>query len=212
MHWPLVSTDTAIGPIAPRSPHRHFYSAQETPFSAFGLWRCRALREPVGSLISFCLKPFGSQTVELTFAQTSQGLKLTSNFPAPPCASAVASALLAGGSGRGKPSHGTFRVEGASGDTITVTLDHDGAKGSQGEVAQLHLSTATGATLAQKQGALPIVLQASLPSSGAILAEVIAVPQTTAGTGSAFRGFYTLEASGSGASEVQLEPLLGTQP
>lgn len=200
--------------IMPHNAHLyHFYSALNNIFSPQGGWRCTLSGNNFVRDTTFCLmNDPGDLRVVLNLSPSTPRSYLGVNQPALPCKKAAASAFLGDAPASGQTAEGAFRVEGAAGNTITVTLDRDPSNGSDGDIAQLRVGTQSGGTLAQKRGALPLVLQATVPSTGTLIIQAAAVPQSAAGSGVPFHGYYTLEAAGSGASEVQLEPLLTTQP
>ncbi len=205
--WGRTSLEHAI---EGRNYNLHFYTAVNTIFSAYGLWECVYYASQRNS-IKFCLYdlPRFPRDVRITV-----NADLSASVNQPPerglCNGTVAAGFLGDGSPQ-RSGEGAFRVEGAAGDTVTMTLDRDGSKGSTGEIAQLRVVATDGAILAQQQGALPLVLQATLPSSGTLEIDAVEVPDSAAASGGPFRGYYTLEVSTSGA-EVQLEPLPSTQP
>ncbi len=189
----------------------HFYTAVNTIFSAYGLWDCGYYGSE-RRRIKFCLYdlPRFPRDVRITV-----NADLSASVNQPPerglCNGTVAAGFLGDASPQ-RSGEGAFRVEGAAGDTVTMTLDRDGSKGSTGEVAQLRLTTEGGTVLAQQQGAVPLQLTATLPSSGRFLTQAVEVPNSAAGSGGAFRGYYTLAATDNSGNEVQLEPLPSTQP
>jgi hypothetical protein len=198
-------------------PPVHFYSAQINAFSPFGLWNCSVGLGP-GFPSSFSTGCIEAKSPPYEFYVTARNTPPTPTIvlhvgqnSCSRAATVLAAAYLGNPTTPGQTSQNAFLVSGGAGDTVTVTLDRDGSKGSTGEVAQLRLMTVGGATLAQQQGALPLVLQATLPSSSTVLAEAVAVPDSAAGSDGAFRGYYTLTVTDNSDNEVQLEPLPSTQ-
>ncbi len=103
-----------------------------------------------------------------------------------------------------------FRFEGRVGDTIELVLDHDGARGSDGELARLSLRQVNGAALGQREGAVPLELTAKLPAAGRY---VIEVAKVAGGPGrEPFRGHYHLRFDSASNAEILLEPLDSVEP
>ena len=127
-----------------------------------------------------------------------------------PAPSVPAAAATAAGRGAGGLGSDHFRFEGEAGDTIELTLERDGARGSAGELARLSLREENGGSLEQLEDALPLELEATLPASGHYVVEVAEVAPGP--DGEAFRGHYRLRATTSADGVVLLEPLDSVEP
>jgi hypothetical protein len=202
---------------APSPPPVHFCSAQINSFSPFGLWNCSVGLGPgfPNSFSTGCIEakspPYEFYVIaRKTPPNPTIGLDARQNSCSG-VATELVSAFLGNANTPGPAGQSAFLVNGAAGDAVNVTLDRDGSKGSTGEIAQLRVVAAGGAILAQQQGALPLVLQATLPNSGTFEIDAVEVPAAAAGASGSFRGYFTLEVSPT-ASPVELEPLPSTQP
>ena len=102
-----------------------------------------------------------------------------------------------------------FQFAGRAGDTVELTLDRDGARGSTGEVARLSLAGG-GGVLGKRQGALPLELKATLPTAGRYRVEVAEVDGGSGGE--PFRGHYRLRVSSATSRAILLEPLRSVEP
>ncbi len=202
---------------APSPPRVHFYSAQINAFSPFGLWNCSVGLGPgfPNSFSSGCIEAKSPPyEFNVTARNTPPNPTIVLHVGQNSCsraATVLAAAYLGNARMPGQTSQSAFLVNGTAGDAVTVTLDRDGSKGSTGEIAQLRVVATGGAMLAQQQGALPLALQATLPSSGTFEIDAVETPEAAAGSGGPFHGYFTLEVSSS-ESPVELGPLPPTQP
>ena len=191
-----------------------FYDAEINLFSPYGLWNCFfGGPEPDscnifgGPHISLCVSaddPERVTPVELTF----DGSTLQANFPPPPCGFGEAGAFLGDPASPGRRDHDVFKFDGVAGDTITVRLGRDGARGSTGEIAKVSLGKVGGGTLDAREGALPLELTVTLPSTGKYALEAREVRDSAAG----FRGHYRLAVTSTRGVHPLLEPAQPTEP
>jgi hypothetical protein len=152
-----------------------FYTAETNIFSPFGPWGCgvkETTQAPfsdcdwVGTLpaqkTAFCVSDVPGVTVNLTVNPDGS---LTSDKPPQPCNDSAVFSFL-GDSPAGQQYEGIYRFAGKANEMVTVTLDRDGARGSEGEIAQLTLRHDQGASLQTRVGAVPITFSATLPKNG----------------------------------------------
>jgi hypothetical protein len=104
--------------------------------------------------------------------------------------------------GAGKQYEGAYRFAGAANEMVTVTLNRDLARGSEGEVAQVILR-ADGASMESRVGPVPITFTAKLPKSGNYEVTVT----YPADTPNPFRGYYQLDVMAPSGEPVTLEPI-----
>ena len=95
-----------------------------------------------------------------------------------------------------------------AGDTITVRLERDGARGSSGKIAKLTLGSVGGGTLRAKEGALPLEFKVSLPSTGNFALEATEVQDAANG----FRGYFRLSVTSARGAQPLLKPAEATEP
>jgi hypothetical protein len=105
-----------------------------------------------------------------------------------------------GNSPAGQYGQGAYRFAGKAGETVTVKLDRDGARGSEGEIAQLTIGQEGGASLKSSVGAVPITFIAKLPKTGNY---DVTVANPPAATGTSLRGYVTATSG----DTVLLEPI-----
>ena len=180
-------------PIGPGSyGHHEFYSAEDTLCGAVGRWGCTIHRNSScssGQANAVFCGPGGHgwpTEVELEFDGAN---RLTVN-QARTCTEVKATSVL-GQNGEDDTSPAqdldTYSFAGKSGENVEVKLGRDGSGGSAGEVATLRVRAASGATLGQRTGAVPLSLDVTLP--GAVEIDVSRQP----GHGDPLRGYYELE-------------------
>ena len=158
-------------PIGPGSyGHHEFYYAEDGFFSAVGGWGCAILRNfaCIGSrvdTVQFCGPGAngGPKEVEVKFENN----KLTVNQPTKCTAARATSVLGQNGEADRTPARDTdtYRFAGKPGEKVEVTLDRDGSGGSAGAVATLRVRAASGATLGQRTGAVPLTLKVTAPGA-----------------------------------------------
>ncbi len=203
--------------IAPNTQRHHFYTANETIFSALGEWFCRTTDDKAPALgVSFCLdvpacigcgQPPRVE-VDLKLGPNS----FASNLKAPPCFRSMAAGFLGYPTANGQHDHDTFRFAGRAGESVTVNLERDGVKGSSGNTAQVILRNEQGDILEQDEGKLPVELQVLLPASGNYEVEAIQSTGTEAEPGTPFRGYYHLFVTDESGQNLALQPLPSTKP
>ena len=168
---------------------REFYRAEDGAFPVAGQWSCNLYVGTCNSArenVSFCYPggPDAPPTIELTYDFPN----FRANLPER-CESLTASGTL-GQTGEADPTPGRdrdgYRFAGQPGEKVTFRLDRDGRGGSIGEVATLRVRAADGALLAQRRGAVPLTLDATLPGPVGI------VVSREPGDGEPFRGAYAL--------------------
>jgi hypothetical protein len=108
----------------------------------------------------------------------------------------------------GQRDRDVFRFDGVAGDTITVRLERDGARGSSGKIAKLSLDAVRGGTLRATEGALPLEFKVSLPSTGNFALEATEVQEAAAG----FRGYFRLSVTSARGAQPLLKPAEATEP
>jgi hypothetical protein len=199
------------GPLS-NAPVRHnFYTAETTIFSPFGQWGCGVKVTSTlecnwkGTLpakkIAFCVSDLPGVEVNLVI---NPDQSITVDKPTFPCTDSAAFGFL-GNSPAGQYGEGAYRFAGKAGETVTVTLDRDGARGSEGEIAQLSIGQEGGASLKSSVGAVPITFIATLPKTGNYDVTVAYPPAAT--TGTSLRGYYQLDVTATSGDTVLLEPI-----
>lgn len=103
----------------------------------------------------------------------------------------------------GLKSHDIWQFEGVANETVAVTLQRDGAKGSQGESARLNVRRG-GSLIGSVAGSLPLTLNGKLPQSGDYQIEIISHQE---GGKAPFKGFYDLSVAPSSDRTVAIELL-----
>jgi len=101
---------------------------------------------------------------------------------------------------------GAYRFAGTAGETIKVTFTRDGARGSEGDFAELSLGRENGAILKKIVGAVPITLGATLPGAGNYRIEIASPSNSRLAP---FKGYYQLDVTSTSGQPVVLEPILG---
>jgi hypothetical protein len=190
-----------------------FYTAETNIFSPFGPWGC-GVKETTQTPLSdcdwlgtlppqktaFCVSDVPGVTVNLTVNPDGS---LTSDKPSQPCNDSAVFSFL-GDSPAGQQYEGIYRFAGKANEMVTVTLDRDGARGSEGEIAQLTLRHDQGASVQTRVGAVPITFSATLPKNGNY---EVTVAYPSADTPQPFRGYYQLDVTAPNGEPVSLEPV-----
>jgi hypothetical protein len=217
--------------IAPRSLDRVVYTAEENLFSAYGEWRvsraidCDPFRRI--EIERFCVRERdpvvrlglvdGTLRIDPTLRCSTVAAVAAAHLghePAPSAAPGAAGAAATAAGPRppardqarlGGSDH--YRFEGQAGDTVELTLERDGGRGSAGELARLSLREENGGGLDRLEGAVPLELEVTLPASGHYVIEV-----ADGSGGEAFRGHYHLRVTSTSDEAVLLEPLDSVEP
>jgi hypothetical protein len=194
---------------------QRFYTAETNIFSPFGDWSC-GVKESTNPLLSecervglppqktnFCVSDVPGVAVNLTV--NPDGTIISDKPPQPfnGCNDSGIFAFL-GDSPAGQQYRGAYRFAGKANEVVTVTLDRDGARGSEGEIAQLTLRHDQGARLQTREGALPITFTVTLPNNGNY---EVTVAYPSADTPKPFRGYYQLDVMAPNGEPVSLEPI-----
>jgi hypothetical protein len=175
--------------IRKEDTRREVYRAEDGAFPVAGHWSCNLYVGTCNSArenVSFCYPggPDAPPTVELTYDFNNLQVNLSER-----CASLTATGTL-GQTGEADQTPGKdrdgYRFVGGPGEKVTFRLERDGRGGSAGDVATLRVRTPDGAVLAQRRGAVPFTLDATLPGPVGIV--VLREP----GEGEPFRGAYAL--------------------
>ena len=95
-----------------------------------------------------------------------------------------------------------------AGDTVTVRLEREGARGSSGKIAKLSLDAVGGGTLGTKEGAVPLEFKVSLPSTG----HFALAATEAAGRGGLVPGHYRLSVTSARGAQPLLKPAESTEP
>ncbi|QGM45530.1 hypothetical protein [Methylocystis heyeri] len=100
-------------------------------------------------------------------------------------------------------SHDIWQFAGVANETVAVTLERDGAKGSQGDSARLDIRRG-GSLIGSVAGSLPLTLSGKLPQTGDYQIEIISHQE---GGKAPFKGFYNLSVAPSSDRTVAIELL-----
>jgi hypothetical protein len=181
--------------IEAESKRTVFYTAEGGIISAVGDWKCVLKTSCFGGRqvdsVSFCGPGAGDtpNEVELTarsnFVVPMYSNQASSCFGIPTVARSI---LGQNGEADESPAQDTdtYRFAGRAGEKATVSLDRDGSIGSLGAVATLRLRATGGPVLAERTGAVPLKLDATLPG------DVDIVVLRDGRTGHGLRGGYAL--------------------
>lgn len=209
--------------VLPIEPRRKFYEAWVTaPFSAWGLWTCSLISNHPGvkgcdqdpirvETIDFCMIPHDQDfEVNLNFDGTfhvdeplavgggcdgvfAQG---TLGSPGGPVSARVAGRGAARAARAGLDID-TYEFPATAGEELEIVLDRNGSAGGDGAIATLRVRDASGESIDEETGPLPLTLNVTAPSDDGIL---IAIESVDADDDEAFRGGYTLEVTSEGGS------------
>ena len=189
--WGRVSRCHAVPTVYEQS--YPFYSADDNILSPVGTWWCAAYRGSICNPrqtiaeLRFCGPGAGNSLpyVNLTVDQRT----LTVNQASSCTGTLVRSMLGQNGEADDTPARDidTYRFAGTSGDAVDIKLGRDGSAGSACDIATLGIRFPAGGPVAERTGAVPLVLKATLP--GPVEIAVSRGP----GRGNALRGGYELE-------------------
>jgi hypothetical protein len=207
--------------LSPGAVRQNFYSAEVNIFSPFGQWACLAFDPDIyGVCEDYEYNPTTVFCVDNRPGIISDGVELVLNSDftitsvnnePPPCSDGgVAAAFLGDSNATDQLDVDQFRLTRRGGGKVRVTLDRDGARGSKGEMARLVVRADNGSVVASRRGALPLVLETTLPPAENWLIEVAEVRSGPGGE--ALRGHYRLGLTSASDRPVQLEPLSSVEP
>ena len=196
-----------------------FYTAESNLFTPIGPWGC-GVKETTGAPFAdecdgagqtglppektnFCVPDVAGVKVNLTVNPDGSIISDKPPQAANGCNDSTVWSFLGESSPAGKQYKGAYRFAGGANEVVTVTLDRDGARGSEGEVAQVILS-ADGASMERRVGTMPITFTAKLPKRGNYEVTVAYPP---ADTPNQFRGYYQLDVKAPNGEPVTLEPI-----
>lgn len=181
-----------------------FYTVDVTAFSPYGHWTCTTFltgveKDPVAR-VSFTLNK-DVQSLELIITSDTIVLDPTINNSA----IFAATANLGDDNRHPRNDRDTFSFMGTAGDNVVVTLEENPESGHVGEQATLILRNKTnGNSLREiKTGALPIDINATLPTSGEyeLIVEYRNIPDDLK-----YRGNYFLSLESASGEVLEIKP------